>query len=387
MYGSLGGENISQVIGRPEQEELLVYDAHSWMVPAPIPMPLLQSADPHVRRFLLSASIKSKESDVPSVPMVTPLTRRTDSAITLFVRRGNYANPCMALITMYNVYVCLEHYYGWFSMPLSRRPTLTILWLDGHAHGDLDVVWEVLFGATPLHIRQLSTMLESSSATANHHNISWVELPNAMVVNTMSVMGNEGMSQHQWMDEDETEASCCMQNSTLVAFRDFVLQQYNLSRQSAPDSLSENPKLTLLARKKYYMAHPRSNGETDRTLFDVQDDVAYLKSQYPSHTVEVVYFEGMTFQQQLEHIVSTDILVSVHGAGNIHLLFLPANATLVEYVPKNFQLRLRFRYLAECLNLRYMSKTANIRTRASKHIQLGQEQKESIQVQLRPIHA
>jgi hypothetical protein len=39
-------------------------------------------------------------------------------------------------------------------------------------------------------------------------------------------------------------------------------------------------------------------------------------------------------------------------------LFLPNHATLVEYFPKSFEARMRFRYLAECLNLTYIAKQA-----------------------------
>ena len=45
--------------------------------------------------------------------------------MTLLVRRGNYANPCMALLTMYNVYIVLEYYYDDMGAPMSWSASLT----------------------------------------------------------------------------------------------------------------------------------------------------------------------------------------------------------------------------------------------------------------------
>jgi hypothetical protein len=66
----------------------------------------------------------------------------------------------------------------------------------------------------------------------------------------------------------------------------------------------------------------------------------------------------MPFREQLSYVTQSDIFISVHGAGNVHSLFLPDHATFVEYSPDKFQHRKRFRYLSECLNLTYVSKQA-----------------------------
>jgi len=97
--------------------------------------------------------------------------------------------------------------------------------------------------------------------------------------------------------------------------------------------------------------HPRSDGRTDMTIADIDDDTAYLQLEYPYHTIQVVSFEDLPFAQQLSYIVQTDILVSVHGAGNIHTMLLPDHAIFVEYFPAKFVLRTRFRYVAQCLNI------------------------------------
>jgi hypothetical protein len=92
------------------------------------------------------------------------------------------------------------------------------------------------------------------------------------------------------------------------------------------------------------------------------DDIEYIHSEYPSYNVTTVSFEGMSFREQLSYVTQSDIFISIHGAGNVHSLFLPHHATFVEYSPKKYQYRKRFRFLSECLNLTYVAKQAWIVT-------------------------
>jgi hypothetical protein len=348
IQGSLGGEPIQEVLNRPEEEETLSFTKGSLMVHSPIPSRLTESADLLLTRFLNAAVVQENVTHMNSVG------GSSISSSTLLVRRGNYANPCMVLLTMYNVYIVLEYF-------AIQESASTIIWLDGHAQGDLDPVWQHLFQTQPVHIKELP---------ANNK-----PLENAIVVNTMSAIGDEGLGWYGWKDDPSlpNATTTCLHNSTLVDFRDFVLDRYGMTWQRQTTETAR-PVLTFLVRKDY-MAHPRSNGQTDRTLVNVQDDVAHLQSQYPSHTIQVVSFEGLPFDQQLAYITQTDVFVAVHGAGNIHVLFLPGGATFVEYFPKGFFQRRRFRYLAECLNVAYIAKRAWIDQSSINH---------KIRVRLRP---
>jgi len=395
IEGSIGGEPVDQVLGRSEREEQLQFLPGSLMIQmAPssnntslwLPAGYLDSVDIHTKRFLQSVIFTMNTGGNPKEPssFIVPTSSSSSpyNGITLLVRRGNYANPCMALLTMYNVYILLVHFYDYFKTP--SRPPLTIVWLDGHAFGDLDPVWDQLFGTQPRHIKELLLGKEESDPYGQRDSAvgrsALVELgPHVMVVNTMSAIGDEGLGLYGWNSQQEQPSrvdSDCQQNSTLVQFRDFVLQQYDLQRSVTPSQT-----VTLLVRRNY-QAHPRSSGLTDRTLANLSADTAYIQSIYPEHRVRVVSFEGQSFRQQLEDIVSTDILVAVHGAGNIHVLFLPDHATIVEYVPKSFRLRRRFRFLAECLNVTYVSQPAFIE--GTQRIKPGSASRELIKVRLRP---
>jgi hypothetical protein len=101
------------------------------------------------------------------------LTRTNTSTTALLVRRGDYANPCMAILSMYNVYIVLQQ----FSIP-DHSSSITIIWLDGHTEGSLDCVWNDLYRTQPIHVKQLPRNM--------------TPFDNDIVVNTMSAIGDEG---------------------------------------------------------------------------------------------------------------------------------------------------------------------------------------------------
>ena len=325
--GSMGGESVEEVLGRKEDEEKLTFHQGSLILtqlpPSGIENRLKTHSDKFMKSFLESAVVQRHRN------MTIPFSSGGHSNDSTFiVRRGNYANPCMAFLTMYNVYTIMEYWN--VSHP-------TIIWLDGHARGNLDAIWVRLFKTTPIHVKQL----------ANKQRFY-----NGIIVNTMSAIGDEGMGLYKWNNHTKITSTACS-HSTLLSFRDFVLDQYGMTRSD----MDGNHVLTFLVRKDY-VAHPRSNGRTDRTLANLEDDVLYIQSQYPTYSVQVISFEDLPFEKQLYYMTQSDIFVSVHGAGNVNILFLPDHATFVEYFPKGFERRRRFRYLAECLNITYVPKHA-----------------------------
>jgi Glycosyltransferase 61 len=401
--GSKGGDDVTDVSVtlRDTREELLTYDAGALLLLMPSEMndtkdgdqsqtlplpPIMLSSDQRsgagfdvkMIQFLNSFKVIN-DNDGGNVKRIgtnssngnnnyDDAVSKTDTdTATFLVRRGDYVNPCFAIITMYHVFLAMEK----FGLTQSRK---NIVWLDGHARGDLDVVWQDLFDTTPKHILQLSSTVDDDSS-----NSHIVRLDNAIVINSKSHLGDEGMVRYRWRYGSRQTLNCTLhpQSNTLVAFRDFVLEKYGLHRKkkntvggttinatdnnstnNAPDTASR-PTLTLLVRKDY-VSHPRSNGKTDRVLANATDDALYIQSKYENHSVSVVSFEGMEFRKQLEIVTQSDVLVAVHGAGNIHAWFLPDHATFVEYFPSKFQGRKRFRYISECLNLTYESETAYI---------------------------
>jgi hypothetical protein len=329
ISGARGGEDRLDVRDQAEALEMLDFGNGSLTVSQPLPKRLVDTVAPRLQAFLQTAVVQNTNTNTTASSSIG-LALDTTTTTYLLVKRGSYANPCMALASMYNVFVIVQVW---------KLQNPQIIWLDGHARGNMDAVWGALFDHDPIYIRQLRSQLQSPTPQLN----------STIVVNTISAMGNEGLHRYQW-----NKKTCTPQTSGLLQFRDFVLRKFQRTR-----STTSTRRLTFLVRKNY-VAHPRSNGRTDRTIANINDDTAYLQAEYPQYTIQVVSFEDLPFAQQLSYMVQTDIFVSVHGAGNIHSLFLPDHAIFVEYFPKLFEQRTRFRYLAECLNITYQTKPAMV---------------------------
>ena len=102
------------------------------------------------------------------------------------------------------------------------------------------------------------------------------------------------------------------------------------------DEKLSDKQVTLLIRNSY-IAHPRASGEVDRTVHDNSQTEAALRLRYPNDDQSTISFEDKTFAEQPAIIRKTDLLVTVHGAGNVHVLFLPLNSSFIEFYPNGFE--------------------------------------------------
>ena len=214
------------------------------------------------------------------------------------------------------------------------------VWLDGHAYGgDLDHIYHHLFGSG-VHIRRLAPDNET------------LMFKRAVFIENTSPFW-EGLALYNYDHP-------CQNNSGLHQFRDFVLKRYGVKQKELSVKTNETKRLTFLVRKDY-QPHPRSDGRTDRQVEDIEGDANYLRKQYPDYQLDIVSFEAMSFSEQLRSVARTDLFVAIHGAGNMHAMFLPTGATFHEYFPPGFKGRTRFKFLSHCLGIKYESRTAVIK--------------------------
>ena len=381
VQGSMGGEDMLLVRNRPEKEEQLKFEPGAVRLSQTVPARLIQTVAPVMKLLLQSAIVDPllRQNSTQSLHHNQPKSWSKASNITLFVKRGAYANPCMSMISMYNVWLVLRM----FRIHPDHRPRLQIVWLDGHASTSLDEIWYHLFQSPPIHLQRILAS-SATSETENNPNNTLHQFQHAIVVNTKSAMADEGLWRHRWNKNTSASQGCfnsddhtSASSNTLIQFRDFVLERYGVQRPKQRRN-SSHLLLTLLVRQDY-KAHPRSDGRTDRTLANVTRDALYLQSLYPNHTIQIVSFERLSFRQQILIMVQTDLFVAVHGAGNVHALFLPPGATFVEYIPKGFESRQRFKYLAECVlaNITYIAERATVVHR--------DHESQKITVQLQPL--
>ncbi|KAL3869410.1 hypothetical protein ACJMK2_042095 [Sinanodonta woodiana] len=60
------------------------------------------------------------------------------------------------------------------------------------------------------------------------------------------------------------------------------------------------------------------------------EDVTERKDSLPGHGIIDTILENISMKQQLQKIAHNDVLIGMKGAGNVHALFLPSHAVLLE---------------------------------------------------------
>lgn len=317
IKGARGNESVQEVMGRTGAEERLSFGFRS--------VEALGTLNP-----VMVGSCLSLDEVQDFWMAVNPLPGETlfdgasvDKIPTMLVFRESYANPCWSILMAYQTWLMMKLF--------DVGDEFRILWMDGHAYIGVDDFWRDVFGSNVDHFLNFV----SRSGIAAFEKLYVVHAGR-------SALGNEALLQYHF-------GSSCAPNSTLHDFRRWVLDKYGYMDEGENRTKTEK-QLTFLVRRNY-VAHPRSNGIADRTIHDLNETIDALQLKYPDHTIHTVAFEGISFREQLRIIRNTDLLVSVHGAGNIHVLFLPSHAQFIEFYPYEMSGRKRFQFIANALNI------------------------------------
>ncbi|GJQ08441.1 hypothetical protein GpartN1_g232.t1 [Galdieria partita] len=105
--------------------------------------------------------------------------------------------------------------------------------------------------------------------------------------------------------------------------------------------------------------------ENIRKLQVTKDSKKQQKICHITFRCEIVYFEEMTFLEQISVMQKTDILIAAHGAGNTNIVFLPENSVVIEIYPFAYKANI-FEELARKYLLRYDSLIAEPDTKSFK---------------------
>ncbi|HCX74482.1 MAG TPA: hypothetical protein DHU93_02695 [Algoriphagus sp.] len=82
------------------------------------------------------------------------------------------------------------------------------------------------------------------------------------------------------------------------------------------------------ATRKIYIS--RENA-AHRKVLNEKEVIKKLKSK----GFEIVYFEHLTVREQIEIMMETKILVGLHGAGLVNMLYMPKNGKVLEFRNEN----------------------------------------------------
>lgn len=248
-------------------------------------------------------------------------TIETVEKFTILVERGDYANFWNHVTEVFGVFLML--------MTFRKQPNeVQIMIADGHPLCNLDRDWETLFG--PL-VR-----------------VGHLSKP-AMFKQLVFGLNRKKIPLARWEN-----ATC----SYVEEFRTFMLNQYGLSSTSKTKDCKRLTFTIIFRRNQVY--HPRNmEGNVERKIFNELDIVEAIMNAFPGMCIQVMLMESIPVKAQLEIIGNTDVLVGMHGAALVHLVFLPPHAGLVELFPYMHKMTrihgIMFEKMARWRNLQYAS--------------------------------
>ncbi|GBG28070.1 EGF domain-specific O-linked N-acetylglucosamine transferase [Hondaea fermentalgiana] len=293
-----GNEPIDTVRWRKESDEMCIYKTGAFTVGQCDSSPLSlapRSKFPHYLHDVMRHMGTSSEALTCTETVTTP---------TLLVTRYEYANIYHTMTDWYNVYQTIQ---------INGLQEVNIVFLDGHSAGALDEAWAKLFRTTPKYVSTLTpeTCFKEAYLVAPGYG---------------STLSHATMQ--RWVK--------CPPSLYLKDFTRHFLASLGL-RHMLGDARSarKRPRVLFLLRKSY-LAHPRIR-QTPRTLANAKDLVEALRRGLPDVDVEPTSFENMPFAEQVATVRDADVLLSVHGAGLTHLLFMRPGTLVVELIPSGYE--------------------------------------------------
>jgi glycoprotein 2-beta-D-xylosyltransferase len=281
-----GGEPFSTVMGQDERDEFPRYQDGAFVTTGRD----VKLSDDRSNFFYLNDVVSSlvvqERGDLRCAVRVPGLT--------LMITRYEYCNAYHTMTDWFNAFL---------SLPDTPAGNVTVVFLDGHAEGKLDEVWSHLWGNV-MYVKQLPP----GGVCFDH--VTFIPAGYA------SVLWSRGRA--------FPGLKPCP--SMMEAFVKFVVEGYSLQR------IPKQPGRVTIIDRMPYLAHPRSKPHSAQRMILNFDELARsLRTVEGVTEVQVVRFEGMTFEEQLRTIRETHILIGNHGAGISHLLFLQDDSFVLEF--------------------------------------------------------
>lgn len=315
---SSGGEKLEAVMGRTEDEELPKYSKGAFSVrPKPnFEVPSKLRVGMHFMETVLNKLLFPTKKNKGNFDSRCVETR---PGTTLMITRYEYVNLYHTLSDWWNALAVL------LPQQLDRSEAIRILFLDGHAEGNLDAVWHDVFGPYE-HVKHL---------------------PAGGVCFERAVFVPPGYTAPIFPDVGknfDSPRQRCPKTRMARVFSQFFLAAYGLQ------AVTPIPGKVVIIDRQPYVSHPRSNPDAFGRTMNLGDLEQQLRSASKATSVEIVRFETLTFADQIRKVREAQVLIGNHGAGITNLIFMDANAHVLEYT---FDFRDFFTYLAEWKGIRH----------------------------------
>ncbi|XP_052769934.1 uncharacterized protein LOC128209868 [Mya arenaria] len=306
--GQKGGENISDVINQPEEEEFYKYLPGFFKLPCKEPIEYNFIGDSHHLNSWIENALETDGK---------VFSREAGIYIdwTIAITRYEYANLYHTMTDYYNAFLMLK-------MFRLNSKDVTILIIDGHPSGGLDATWRYLFGK----VKRVSDFRKPTL----FKNMIW------------SMAGYESPLDDHFLPNVPY----------IEEFREFFLFHYDVSSSYKLNCKRLN---ILLIWRHDYLAHPRNpSGKVSRKINNEFELLSKMQETFRTHNVRGIQIDKYPMKKQLQMIAKTDILIGMHGAGLSHTLFLPKHSGLLEMFSMYYTAENRhFRAMAGWRGLHY----------------------------------
>jgi hypothetical protein len=333
----MGGESLASSMGQEESDEFLTYEPGAFVVHEPLEeTPSTEQRHKkywHYMNDVSAALVYSKNATTAGgggggqidVPIKCD---QTWPGVTLFITRYEYVNLYHTMTDWWNTYFTMT------AEPQTTNTTkINIVFLDAHPAGNLDPVWEQLFGGGKVSFLR--------------------RLPGNHICFEEARFIPAGYTAPIYPKDSE---NCPPDPQYTRKFVNHVLNVYNLTH------VHRIPGHVVAIERVPYISHPRSKpSNTERLLSNLRHlammlpktvmaqlqrseqeqgghDTSLLSlfkspsttNTLPKVTVKVVTLVNDTMRDQIAEIRQAHVLLANHGAGLTHLLFLDDGAHIIE---------------------------------------------------------
>lgn len=237
--------------------------------------------------------------------------------LTVAVLRYEYANLYHTLTDWYNIFILTKL----LNEPIDE---VSVILFDRSVKGHLDETWTTLF-----------------KNVIFRHNLTETTFYNKLAWNILGY-------------ESPINFHATHTLPYLLDFHDFFIRRHGIHEAKSLDCAQLT--ITFIWRRDY-VAHPGNpTGLISRKVKNEEELISHLLEAFPHVLVKGIQLDQHSMKEQLEVITKTDILISMHGAGLSHILFLPHHAGVVELFPfywKKYFGASHFRAMAYWRKLKY----------------------------------
>lgn len=319
-----GGEDLDTmgVMGRTENDEFPTYQNAAFLTRTKPHFEVPAEFRSHKTLYYLDGVLNAlRYPTAKNKGRLDQTCHHTYPGTTLFITRYEYVNLYHTLTDWWNAFFVLPRQTHNSNNSNSVKDIVKpdrVVFLDGHAKGLLDPVWEKLFGEYH-YIKHMGGGGNGSDGIC---------FERALFV-------PPGYKSHLY--HDFRGGKRCPHKGMARSFSDYVLHSYDLMSSSSSGSSVIQGNVVIIDRQPF-VAHPRSD-PTNLSRRFVSSELRTLQTRLMDdvqgvHSVNLVRLETLSFGEQLKLLRNTQFLIGIHGAALSHLIFMDeAQSHAIEFQP------------------------------------------------------